>query len=170
MTNNTITPLVQPGEFSDLLTDVLRNGAQQLLAHAVEAEVADFITRHAGDHLEDGRARVVRHGNLPERNIQTGIGPVAIRQPRVRDRDKSAGDNIHYASSILPKYARRTKSLEAVLPVLYLKGLSSGSFQNALSALLGNDAPNLSSNTVLRLRKSWNEELGKWRDRYLSVL
>ncbi len=168
MTNNTVTPLVQPGEFLDLLTEVLRSGAQQLLAHAVEAEVTDFMAHHADERLEDGRARIVRHGNLPERNIQTGIGSVAIKQPRVRDRGPSEGHKIRYASSILPRYARRTKSLEAVLPVLYLKGISSGSLQEALSALLGKDAPNLSPDTVLRLRKSWIEELDKWRERDLS--
>jgi transposase-like protein len=169
MTDSTVTPLVQPGEFSDLLTDVLRSGAQQLLAHAVEAEVAVFVDAHTGQRLDDGRARIVRHGYLPERDIQTGIGSVRVRQPRVRDRGAHVSSRIAFSPSILPKHARRTKSLEAVLPILYLKGISSGSFQGALSALLGPDAPNLSSDTILRLRKSWDEELQHWRAKDLSA-
>ncbi|MFQ5677700.1 MAG: IS256 family transposase [bacterium] len=169
MENSIVTPLVQPGEFSDLLTDVLRSGAQALLAHAVEAEVAGFIEEHAGERLEDGRARIVRHGHLPERDIQTGIGTVRVQQPRVRDRAEDGSAKIYFSPSILPKHARRTRSLEAVLPILYLKGISSGSFREALSALLGPDAPNLSSDTILRLRKSWGEELVHWRARDLSA-
>lgn len=173
MIETTVTPLVQPGEFSDLLTEVLRTGAQRLLSQAVEAEVKIFIDSHAGDRLEDGRARIVRHGHLPERDIQTGIGAVRVQQPRIRDRrpatDSGEDDKIRFSPNILPKYARRTKSLEAVLPVLYLKGISSGNFPDALSALLGNDAPNLSSDTVLRLCKSWNDDLQKWRNRDLSA-
>jgi transposase-like protein len=169
MTGSTVTPLVQPGEFSDFLTDVLRSGAQQLLAHAVEAEVAVFIEAYTGQRLDDGRARIVRHGHLPERDIQTGIGSVRVRQPRVRDRGAHGSSRIAFSPSILPKHARRTKSLEAVLPILYLKGISSGSFQGALSALLGPDAPNLSSDTIMRLRKSWDEELQHWRAKDLSA-
>ena len=169
MTNSTVTPLVQPGEFCDLLTDVLRSGAQALLAHAVEAEVAGFIAAHTDQRLDDGRARIVRHGHLPERDIQTGIGSVRVQQPRVRDRGAAGSSRIVFSPSILPKHARRTKSLEAVLPILYLKGISSGSFQDALSALLGADAPNLSSDTILRVRKSWEEELRHWRGRDLSA-
>ncbi len=169
MTNSTVTPLVQPGEITDLLTEVLRSGAQRLLAHAVEAEAAGFIAAHADERLDDGRARVVRHGHLPERNIQTGIGAVRVQQPRVRDRGEGGLARIHFSPSILPKHARRSKSLDAVLPVLYLKGLSSGSFQDALSALFGPDAPNLSSDTILRLRKGWDEELAHWRGRDLSA-
>jgi putative transposase len=169
MTNSTVTPLVQPGAFSDLLTEVLRSGARRLLAHAVEAEVSGFIDAHAGDRLDDCRARIVRHGHLPERDIQTGIGAVRIQQPRVRDRGEDGSARIHFSPSILPKHARRTKSLDAVLPILYLKGISSGSFQDALSALLGPEAPNLSSDTILRLRESWNEELAHWRARDLSA-
>ena len=96
MTNSTVTPLVQPGAFSDLLTEVLRSGARRLLAHAVEAEVSGFIDAHAGDRLDDGRARIVRHGHLPERDIQTGIGAVRIQQPRVRDRGEDGSARIHF--------------------------------------------------------------------------
>ena len=98
MTNSTVTPLVQPGAFSDLLTEVLRSGAQRLLAHAVEAEVSVFIDAHAGERLDDGRARMVRHGHLPERDIQTGIGAVRVQQPRVRDRGEDSSARIHYSA------------------------------------------------------------------------
>ena len=143
MTDSIVTPLVQPGAFSDVLTDVLRHGAQRLLAHAVEAEVSSFIDAHVGERLDDGRARIVRHGHLPARDIQTGIGSVRVGQPRVRDRAADGSAKIHFSPRILPKHARRTKSLDAVLPVLYLKGISAGSLQDALSALLGPDAQEL---------------------------
>lgn len=169
MTDTTVTPLVQPGSFTDLLTEVLRSGAQRLLAHAVEAEVAEFIDVHGEERLDDGRARIVRHGHLPERDIQTGIGAVRVQQPRVRDRGADDLAKIHFSPSILPKHARRTKSLDAVLPILYLKGISSGNFQDALSALLGPDAPNLSSDAILRLRKGWDEDLTHWRARDISA-
>jgi putative transposase len=102
MTDSTVSPLVQPGEFSDLLTDVLRSGAQQLLAHAVEAEVAAFVDAHIDQRLDDGRARIVRHGHLPERDIQTGIGSVLVRQPRVRERGAAGSSRIAFSPSILP--------------------------------------------------------------------
>ena len=107
MTDSTVTPLVQPGMFNDVLTEVLRNGAQRLLAHAVESAVSGFIDAHAGKRLDDGRARIVRHGHLPERDIQTGIGSVRVCQPRVRDRAPDiTGDGsarIHFSPSIFPK-------------------------------------------------------------------
>jgi len=155
MTETTVTPLIQPGEFCDQLTSVLRSGAQALLTQAIEAEVASFMACHAQEQLEDGRARLVRHGHLPEREIQTGIGAVKIRQPRVRDRAGKERDRLLFLPTVAPKYMRRSKSLDALIPWLYLKGVSSGDFQAALSALLGADAPNLSGDTVLRLRKVW---------------
>ena len=142
MPDDTVVALRQPGDFSDPLTDILRNGARQLLAQAVEAEVAAFFTAHADLTSEDGRQRLVRHGHLPERTIQTGIGPVKVRQPRLRDRGAAEGDHIRFSPTILPPYARRTRSLDALLPVLYLRGISTGDFQEALAALLGKDAPN----------------------------
>ena len=143
MTDDTVVALRQPGEFRDLLTDVLRQGARELLAQAVEAEVADFLSAHADLTTEDGRQRLVRHGHLPERTIQTGIGSVEVQQPRVRDRG-SDDEKIRFSPSILPPYARRSRSLDALISILYLRGISSGDFQEALSALLGKDAPNLS--------------------------
>ena len=169
MTETTVTPLIQPGEFCDQLTSVLRSGAQALLTQAIEAEVASFMACHAQEQLEDGRARLVRYGHLPEREIQTGIGAVKIRQPRVRDRAGKTRDRLLFLPTVAPKYMRRSKSLDALIPWLYLKGVSSGDFQAALSALLGADAPNLSGDTVLRLRKVWQAELSAFEKRDLSA-
>jgi transposase-like protein len=147
----------------------LRNGARALLAQAVETEVAGFLAAHADQRTGDGRQRLVRHGHLPERAIMTGIGPVAVRVPRVRDRRNGSGDRIRFTSAILPPYARRSKSLEVLIPVLYLKGVSTGDFAQALSALLGQDAGGLSASTVARLKEAWTEEHGRWLKRDLSA-
>ena len=112
MSNDSVTNLIQPGTFDDQLTDVLRNGARALLTQAVETEVADFLGRHADLKSAAGHQRIVRHGHLPEREIMTGIGPVAVRQPRVRDREAVGGERIRFSPTILPPYARRTKSLK----------------------------------------------------------
>ncbi len=169
MTDSNVFKLSQPGMFTDLLTEVLRHGARGLLAQAVEAEVADFLSQHAGKLTEDGRLRVVRHGHLPEREIMTGIGPVAVRQPRVRDREAAEGERIRYSPSILPPYARRSKSLEVLIPILYLKGISTGDFEEALAALVGKDAPGLSASAIVRLKEAWSEEHGRWQKRDLSA-
>ena len=145
MTQDNVIKLAQPGTFSDPLTEILRNGARALLAHAVEAEIAGFLGDHADKLTADGRARVVRHGHLPEREIVTGIGPVAVRCPRVRDRAADGGERIRFSSAILPPYARRSKSLEVLIPILYLKGVSTGDFEEALVALLGKDTSGLSA-------------------------
>ncbi len=168
MKDDTVVALRQPGEFEDLLTDVLRQGARKLLAQAVEAEIADFLAAHADLTTEDGRQRLVRHGHLPERTIQTGIGSVEVQQPRVRDRG-SDGEKIRFSPSILPPYARRSRSLDALIPILYLRGISSGDFQEALSALLGKDAPNLSPAVLGRLKSAWKEEFDRWQKRDLSA-
>jgi putative transposase len=160
--------LRQPGEFADPLTEVLRNGARQLLAQAVETEVTELLAAHAHLATEEGCQRLVRHGHMPERTIQTGIGPVEVRQPRVRDRGKGS-ERIRFTSAILPPYARRTKSLDALLPVLYLRGISTGDMQEALAALLGKDAPNLSPAVLTRLKASWQEEYARWKSRDLSA-
>ena len=120
MTYTNVFKLAQPGTFTDSLTEILRSGARALLTQAVEAEVADFLHRHADLKTEAGHRRLVRHGHLPEREIMTGIGPVAVRQPRVRDREASAAERIRFNPTILPPYARRTKSLEVLIPILYL--------------------------------------------------
>src|SRR3954447_11272886 len=133
-------PLLRPHD--DPLTAVLRSGARRLLARAIEAEAEAFLAEMADRRLVDGRARVVRHGHGPERAIQTGIGPVEVRRPEVRDRAPAgSGDRVRFTSRILPRWAWRTKSLEALLPVLYLRGISTGDFQEALAALLGKERP-----------------------------
>jgi len=171
MSDDNIVQLIQPGSFSDSLTEVLRNGARSLLAKAVEAEVASFLAKHADLKTDDGRSRLVRHGHLPEREVMTGIGPVAVRQPRVRDRGADAQDagRIRFTPSILPPYARRSRSLEVLIPILYLKGISTGDFEEALGALLGKDAPGLSPSTIARLKETWIEEHARWKKRDLSA-
>jgi transposase-like protein len=149
---------------ADPLTEVLRSGARELLQSAVEAEVAEFIAQHRELRDERERQRVVRNGYKPERRIQTGIGEVAVKAPRVRDREGT----IKFHSSILPAYLRRTKSIEELLPWLYLKGLSTGDFSSALTALLGQDAPGLSAATISRLKEVWKEEYARWSRRDLS--
>ena len=171
MPNDNVVRLIQPGAFDDQLTEVLRNGARALLAQAVEAEVAGFLAKHADLKTEDGRARVVRHGHLPEREVMTGIGPVAVRQPRVRDRAATADDpgRIRFSPAILPPYMRRSKSIETLLPMLYLKGISTGDFSEALAALLGKDAAGLSASAIGRLKDGWLDEHAAWQKRDLSA-
>jgi putative transposase len=169
VTDTKVIKFAQPGTFSDSLTEILRNGAHALLTQAVETEVADFLERYSDFKTEAGHQRVVRHGHLPEREIMTGIGPVAVRQPRVRDREAVGGERIRYSPTILPPYARRTKSLEVLIPILYLKGISTGDFEEALSALLGKDAGGLSASTIVRLKEAWVDEHARWLDRDLSA-
>jgi putative transposase len=168
VTDTNVIKLAQPGTFTDSLTEILRNGAHALLAQAVELEVTDFIGRYADLKTAAGRQRLVRHGHLPKREIMTGIGPVAVRQPRVRDREPSEGERIRFSSGILPPYMRRTKSLEVLIPILYLKGISTGDFEEALGALLGKDAGGLSASTIGRLKEAWADEHARWLDRDLS--
>ena len=144
---------------------MLRSGARSLLARAVEAEVAAFLDGHSEARTEEGRRRLVRHGHLPEREIMTGIGPVAVRAPRVRDRTGLGADRIRFSSALLPPYARRSKSLEVLIPVLYLKGISTGDFAEALAALLGPDAGGLSASTVARLTEVWADQHAHWLKR-----
>ena len=169
MTDTNVLQFSQPGTFSDPLTEVLRNGARALLAQAVEVEVASLLERHADEITDDGRRRLVRHGHLPEREIMTGIGPVAVRCPRVRDRVGQGSERIRFSSAILPPYARRSKSLEVLIPILYLKGISTGDFEQALAALLGKDAGGLSASTITRLKEAWSEEHVRWSKRDLSA-
>ena len=169
MTDTNVFHLVRPGTFTDRLTEVLRDGAHMLLVQAVEAEVAGFLAEHADKRTDDGRQRLVRHGHLPERSIMTGIGPVEVKVPRVRDRLGSAEDRIRFSSAILPPYARRSKSLEVLIPILYLKGISTGDFAEALSALLGPNAGGLSASTITRLKEVWADEHARWLKRDLSA-
>ena len=129
MSDSNVIKLAQPGAFTDSLTEILRSGARALLTQAVEAEVAEFLAKHTDLKTETGQQRVVRHGHLPEREIMTGIGPVAVCQPRVRDREATEDARIRYSPSILPRYARRSQSLEVLIPILYLKGIPTGDFE-----------------------------------------
>jgi transposase-like protein len=151
----------------DVLTEVLRDGARRMLAQAIEAEAAAWIDAHA--HLKDeaGRKQVVRNGHLPERTIQTGLGPIEVQQPRVRDR-RPAGQREAFSSAILPPYLRKTRSLEELIPWLYLKGVSTGDFAEALRALLGPEAPGLSATTITRLKAVWEGEHEAWARRSLA--
>ena len=141
MTENRVVALRQKGAIDDPLTEILRTGARRLIAQAVEAEFETFLASTAEFVLPDGRRRVVRHGHDPVRAIQTGIGPIEVQKPKARDRAAASGERIRFTSNILPKWARRTRSLDALLPVLYLRGISARDFQEALAALLGKDAP-----------------------------
>jgi putative transposase len=169
VTDTNVFRLSHPGSFADSLTEVLRNGACALLAQAVEAEVAALLSCHADKRTADGRQRLVRHGHLPEREIMTGIGPVAVRCPRLRDRVGEGSERIRFSSAILPPYARRSRSLDVLIPILYLKGVSTGDFEEALLALLGKDAPGLSASTIGRLKEAWSEEHARWSKRDLSA-
>jgi len=169
LSDHNVFKLPQPGGFTDSLTDILREGARALLTQAIEAEVADFLAQHAKLKTENGLQRLVRHGYLPPREVLTGIGPVGVRQPRVRDRQAVPAERVRFRSSILPPYARRSKSLEVLIPILYLKGISTGDFAEALSALVGQGAPGLSASTVARLKQVWSEDHARWRKRDLSA-
>ena len=169
MSETTISHLPDPSGFSsDPLSDVLRAGARHLIEQAVEAELIALLSAHADDKTDDGRARLVRHGHLPERAVMTGIGPVPVKVPRVRDRSCSE-EKIRFTSSILPPYLRKAKSIEELLPWLYLKGISTGDFQEALAALLGPNAAGLSSTTISRLKADWWGDYERWQRRDLSA-
>ena len=165
--DTTIIPFHQPGSIIDPLTEIARDGARRMLMAALKAQADSFVSRFSEDLLADGRQRVVRHGSGPERVIQTGIGPIEVRRQKVRDRatDVPAEAKVRFTSNILPKWARRSKSLDALLPVLYLRGISTGDFQEALSALLGTDAPNLSPGVIARLPAGWQHDYDRWQDR-----
>lgn len=150
--------------FSDALSELVRQGARQIIAQAVEAELKEFLSQYQGLHDESGRQAVVRNGYLPARTITTGVGEVEVQVPKVRDRTKSG---IKFNSLLLPPYLKRSRSVEEVLPWLYLKGISTGDFSEALSALLGPDAKGLSSATISRLKSKWQEEHQNWQGRSL---
>lgn len=151
----------------DVLTEVLRDGAQRMLTQAIEAEVDTWITNRV--HLTDdgGHRLVVRNGHQPTRTIQTGLGSVEVTRPRVHDR-RPEGGRERFESAILPRYLRRTKSIEELLPWLYLKGVSTGDFHEALQAILGRDAPGLSATTITRLKATWETEFEAWNARSLN--
>jgi putative transposase len=168
---DTVVALPRPGANveSDPLLAVLRDGARRMLMQAIEAEAEAFLAAHAALTEAQGRRRMVRNGHAPERQIQSGIGPIEVRRPKVRDRGAADAEPIRFTSAVLPAYLRRTRNIEELLPWLYLKGVSTGQFEEALTALLGPKAPGLSAATVRRLTEGWQEEHERWRKRDLSA-
>ena len=153
----------------DVLTEILRHGAQEMLAQAIENEVAEYVETHAHTRDDQGRRLVVRNGYLPARTIRTGVGPVEVRQPRVNDkRADEEGRRIRFSSTILPPYLRRTRSIDELIPWLYLKGVSTGDFTDALKALLGPQTPGLSATNIVRLKACWQQEWTAWSKRSLE--
>ena len=169
--DTTILPFRQSEKIDDPLTEIAREGARRMLAEALVAEADAFVAGFSDERLADGRQRIVRHGFGPERQIQTGVGAVEVRRPKVRDRISSQPETakVRFTSSILPKWARRSPSLDALLPVLYLRGISTGDFREALGALLGPDAPNLSPGVITRLTAGWKAQYDSWQRRDLSA-
>jgi putative transposase len=169
MSKDNVVELKKPDVFvNDPITELVRNGAREILAKALEAEISVFINQYKELVDDLGRQRVVRNGYLPERDIQTGIGPVKVKAPRVRDRSGHRKNKINFNSTILPPYLRRTKSMEQLIPWLYLKGVSTGDFTDALAALVGKDAPGLSAATISRLKTIWEKDYQHWQQRDLS--
>jgi len=168
MRNDSVINLKKPEPFvDDPITDILRQGARKLLSQALEAEVEFFLRQYVDLKDDNGRQRMVRNGYLPEREIQSGIGAVPVQTPRVRDQHADTSQRIRFSSSILPPYLRRTRSMEELIPWLYLKGVSTGDFSDALAALVGQEA-GLSPATVSRLKMTWQQELNLWQKRNLS--
>lgn len=166
MSNDTLKNGSKPEEtLKDPLTELLRNGARDLIRQAVESELMSLLSEHENIKLLDGRQAVVRNGFLPERTIQTGIGDVSIKVPKVRDR---SGSGIHFNSQLLPPYLKRTKSIDELIPWLYLKGISTGDYTEALCAILGESARGLSANTISRLKNDWIHEHERWQKQDLS--
>ena len=170
MTKDNVIDFKKPEPFiDDPITDILRSGARQLLAQALEVEISSFLSQYADLSDDQGRKRITRNGYLPERKIQTGIGQVPVKVPRVRDRWPERGSGrIRFSSTILPPYLRKTKSMETLIPWLYLKGISTGDFTEALAALVGKDALGLSPSTISRLKSVWEQEYEQWLCRDLS--
>ena len=168
MPKDNVIDFKKPEPFvDDPITEVLRTGARKLIVEALEVEIQSFLNQYKDlrDHL--GHQRVVRNGYLPERDVQTGIGPVTVKVPRARDRQPESAP-IRFTSSLLPPYLRKTKSMEELIPWLYLKGISTNDFAEALAALVGRDSPGLSVSTISRLKTIWEDDLKKWQQRDLS--
>jgi putative transposase len=168
MRESTIDRFIVPVPQSrDVMTEILRAGAQKMLAQMIQQEVDDWLADRANLHDEQGRRQVVRNGFLPKREIVTGVGPIEVQQPRVRDR-RPADQAEPFTSKILPPYLRKTKSIEELIPWLYLKGVSTGDFSEALKALVGPECPGLSATTVTRLKTVWEKEFQEWNKRSLE--
>ena len=172
MSKNTVLTFNNPAQsiIQDELTSFIKQSAQSMLKVAIEQEVKEFIQQFAEEKLSDGCQRVVRNGYLPERNIKTGVGDVAVKVPRVRDKaDKSDNNKIKFSSKLIPKYMRRTATLDVLLPLLYLKGISTGEFQEALKPILGEQAKTVSPSVISSLKRSWLDDYHQWQKRDLSL-
>jgi putative transposase len=150
------------------LDELVRTGARRMLQAAIDAEVEDFLAQHADRRDEHGRRLVVRNGHLPSREILTGAGPLEVSQPRVRDKSPDKENRVTFSPSVLPPYLRKSKAIEELIPWLYLKGVSTGDFSEALQSLVGEQAKGLSANVVVRLKETWNQEYDQWMQRDLS--
>ncbi len=158
MSNNKVIEIKNPElKSNDLLTDLIRGSAREMLAHAIELELQDFLTKHSELLINNNKSRIVRNGYLPERKITTGIGSIDVKLPRVRDRSDSK-EKINFTSSIVPKHLRRSASIEELLPLLYLKGISTNDFQQALQPLLGSNAKNVSPAVISKLKANWEQD------------
>jgi transposase-like protein len=155
-------------ESKSTLDEIVREGARKMLQTAIEVEVDDFLAQHADRRDECGKRLVVRNGSLPSRELLTGAGSLKVKQPRVRDKSPHSDDRVRFSPSVLPPYLRRSQSVDELIPWLYLKGISTGDFSEALGALLGQDAPNLSANVIVRLKDKWSQEYEDFSRRDLS--
>lgn len=164
MNKSTLQSIQQPEVESDPLHELIRNGARDIIGAAVEAELAQLLAHYSALKDEQGRQAVVRNGYLPERSVQTGVGDVAVKVPKVRDR---SGSGVKFNSSLLPPYLKRAKSIDELIPWLYLRGVSTGDFQEALVALVGEQASGLSASTISRLKDRWQDEHKQWQQRDL---
>ena len=153
----------EPETSWSVLEQIARKGAQKMLKLALENEVEEYIQKHSDEVDRDGKRIVVKNGSMPKRDIVTGMGPMAITQPRLDDRRLDSGER--FSSSILPKYLRRIPSIDNLIPVLYLKGISTNDFGPALTDILGEGASGLSSTNIVRLKKVWEKDYDEWRKR-----
>ena len=165
MTKSNVVEIAGRDTIADPLTELLRTGAEQLVYQAVEAELQELLAEHSEQRTAAGKAAVVRNGYLPRREVQTGLGPVTVRIPKVRAK---TGEPVTFRSALVPPYVRKTRSLEAALPWLYLKGISSGEMSAALEVLVGPQAKGLSASTVSRLKQVWAHEYRAWCDERLD--
>ena len=165
MSKNNVVDIKNPGTITDALTEMLKAGAEQLIHQAVQAELAVFMGQYSKQLTDEGKASVVRNGYQPERKILTGIGSVPVRMPKVRAKE---GNPVTFHSALVPPYIRKAKSVEASLPWLYLKGISTGEMSEALKVLVGNDATGLSANTISRLKQEWWQEYQQWQHKTLD--
>lgn len=168
-TDDNLLAFPQPEDARSLLDRIVREGAQRILQAAIEAEVDSFLEEHSGKRDDQGRRLVVRNGRLPEREVMTGAGTLAVSQPRVRDKSACEDDRVHFSPQVLPPYLRRSQSIDELIPWLYLKGISTGDFGEALQSLVGEAAAGLSANTVVRLKERWSAEYDAWCGRILDA-